>query len=136
MQSFPYITEYVNEIFDKEKARLDYRFLRPILNIVLFLLRLVLVPIKFVLHRRTWGFEKLVIDAILAYGIRRFASHDALELLVRHVQIEPTLYRYLLSGTPEGALREDGRETEGHRRRLHRRLHLGRREARSDHLPR
>ena len=102
MQSFPYVTSYVNEIFDKEKARLDYRFLRPVLNILLFFLRIVVVPLKFLLHRRAWGFEKPVIDAILAYGIRRFASHDALELLVRHVQIEPMLYRYLLSGTPEG----------------------------------
>ena len=102
MQSFPYVTGYVNEIFDKEKARLDYRFLRPILNILLFLLRIVLVPLKFLLHRRAWGFEKPIIDGILAFGIKYLASHDALQLLIRHVQIEPLLYRYLLSGTPEG----------------------------------
>lgn len=101
MQSFPYVTDYINEIFDKEKRRLDYRFIRPILTISFFFLRLVLVPIKFLLHRRAWGFEKRLIDGVLAFGIKYFASHEALELLIRHVQIEPLLYRYLLSGTPE-----------------------------------
>ena len=101
MQSFPYVTDYVNEIFDKEKARFDYRFIRPILTISYFFLRLVLVPFKFLFHRRAWGFEKRLIDGVLAFGIKYFASHEALELLIRHVQIEPLLYRYLLSGTPE-----------------------------------
>jgi hypothetical protein len=101
MQSFPYVTDYINEIFDREKARFDYRFIRPIFTISYFFLRLVLVPIKFLLHRRAWGFEKKLIDGILAFGIKYFASHEALKLLIRHVQIEPTLYRYLLSGTPE-----------------------------------
>lgn len=101
MQSFPYVTEYVNEVFDREKARFDYRFIRPILTNVFFLLRIVVVPLKFVLHRRAWGFEKRIIDRILAFGIKYLASRDALQLLIRHVQIEPLLYRYLLSGTPE-----------------------------------
>ncbi len=101
MQSFPYVTDYINEIFNKEKARIDYRFIRPILTILFFFLRLVLVPLKFLFHRRAWGFEKRLIDSVLAFGIKYFASHDALELLIRHVQIEPLLYRYLLSGTPE-----------------------------------
>jgi hypothetical protein len=135
MQSSPYITEYVNEIFDKEKARLDYRFLRPVLNIVLFLLRIVLVPIKFVLHRRTWGFEKPVIDAILAYGIRRFASTMHSSCWSGTCRSSPRSIATCFRAHPRGS-REDGRETEGHRRRLHRRLHLGRREARTDHLPR
>jgi hypothetical protein len=101
MQSFPYITDYVNELFDKEKERFDYKFIRPIFTISFFFLRIVLVPLKFLFHRSAWGFEKRFIDGILAFGIKYFASHDALELLIRHVQIEPLLYRYLLSGTPE-----------------------------------
>ena len=101
MQSFPYVTDYINEIFNKEKARIDYRFIRPILTILFFFLRLVIVPLKFLFHRRAWGFEKRLIDGALAFGIKYFASREALELLIRHVQIEPLLYRYLLSGTPE-----------------------------------
>jgi hypothetical protein len=101
MQHFPYLTDYVNEIFDKEKRRFDYRFIRPFLTITHFFLRIVLVPLKFLFHRRAWGFERRTIDGILAFGIKYFASRDALELLIRHVQIEPLLYRYLLSGTPE-----------------------------------
>ena len=109
MQRFPYVTDYVNELFDREKARFDYIFLRPVFIIWYFFLRLVIVPFKFVFHRRAWGFEKKIIDSILAFGIKYFASHDALELLIRHVQIEPLLYRYLLSGTPE---RMEGRSGE------------------------
>lgn len=105
MQSFPYVTDYINEIFDKEKARFDYRFIRPILTISFFFLRLVLVPLKFLFHRRAWGFERRVIDSLLAFGIKYFASYEALKLLIRHVQIEPLLYRYILSGTTE---RRDG----------------------------
>jgi hypothetical protein len=101
MQSFPYVTDYVNEIFHKEKARFDYRFIRPLLTISHFFLRIVIVPLKFLFHRSAWGFEKRLIDGALAFGIKYFASHEALELLIRHVQIEPLLYRYLLSGTPE-----------------------------------
>lgn len=109
MQRFPYVTDYVNEVFNREKARFDYIFLRPVFIIWYFFLRLVIVPIKFVFHRRAWGFEQKIIDSILAFGIKYFASHDALELLIRHVQIEPLLYRYLLSGTPE---RMEGRSGE------------------------
>lgn len=101
MQSFPYVTDYVNEIFDKEKARFDYLFIRPILTISYFFLRLVVVPLKFLFHRNAWGFEKKIIDSALAFGIKRLASQAALKLLIRHAQIEPMLYRYLLSGTPE-----------------------------------
>ena len=101
MQSFPYVTDYVNEIFYKEKGRFDYRFIRPILTISHFFLRIVIVPLKFLFHRSAWGFEKRLIDSVLAVGIKYFASHEALELLIRHVQIEPLLYRYLLSGTLE-----------------------------------
>ena len=101
MQNFPFITDYINEIFDKERARFDYKFIRPILTISFFFLRLVLVPFKFLFHRHAWGFEKKIIDGALAFGIKHFASQAALKLLIRHVQIEPMLYRYLLSGTPK-----------------------------------
>ncbi|HSM71614.1 MAG TPA: hypothetical protein VK851_08730 [Anaerolineales bacterium] len=101
MQNFPYVTDYINDIFDREKARLDYKIIRPFFTIPFFFLRIVLVPFKFVFHRHEWGFEQKIIDGILAFGIKYFASHEALKLLIRHVQIEPLLYRYLLSGTPE-----------------------------------
>lgn len=101
MQRFPYITDYVNEIFDREKARFDYRFVRPILTISYFFFRLVLVPLKFLFHRRVWGYERRLIDRVMAVGIKYLASREAVELLIRHVQIEPLLYRYLLSGTAE-----------------------------------
>lgn len=100
-QRFPYVTDYINEIFDKEKARFDYRFIRPIFTISYFFLRIILVPLKFVFHRRAWGFERRIIDSVMAFGIKYLASREAIELLIRHVQIEPVLYRYLLSGTPE-----------------------------------
>ncbi|NJN80428.1 MAG: hypothetical protein HC797_08120 [Anaerolineales bacterium] len=101
MQHFPYVTDYVNEIFSKEKMRLDYRFIRPFLTISYFFLRLVLVPIKFVFHRSAWGFERKLVDRVIAFGIKYCASEEALRLLIRHVQIEPMLYRYLISGTAE-----------------------------------
>lgn len=101
MQHFPYVTDYVNELFDKEKRRFDYRFIRPVLTITHFFLRIFLVPLKFVFHRRAWGFERRWIDRVMAFGIKYLASREAIELLIRHVQIEPLLYRYLLSGTPE-----------------------------------
>jgi len=101
MQSFPYITDYINGLFDKEKSRFDYVFIRPFITIPYFFIRIILVPVKFLFHRNAWGFEKKWIDAILAFGIKYMASREALELLIRHVQIEPLLYRYLLSGTPE-----------------------------------
>jgi hypothetical protein len=113
MQSFPYVTDYINEIFDKEKARFDYRFMRPLLTISFFFLRLVLVPIKFVFHRSAWGFEEKLIDGALSFGIKYLASREALELLIRHVQIEPVLYRYLLSGTPERMERRTGEILKG-----------------------
>ena len=101
MQSFPYVTDYVNDIFDKESARFDYKFIRPFITIPYFFIRFILVPFKFVFHRRAWGFERKLIDGALAIGIKYLASEEALKLLIRHVQIEPTLYRYILSGTPE-----------------------------------
>ena len=98
MKQFPYMTDYVNEAFAKEKVRFDYIFLRPILLVLYFFLRSIAFPLKFVFHRKPLGFEGYCIDAVLAFGLKRFASYDAVELLVRHVQIEPILYRFLLTG--------------------------------------
>lgn len=98
MKEFPYITDYVNTQFKQEKERFDYIFIRPILLVLYFFLRIIIFPLKFVLHRRSYGFESYCIDAILAFGIKYFASREAVELLIRHVQIEPLLYRYLLTG--------------------------------------
>jgi hypothetical protein len=97
MKSFPYVTGYINEVLLKEETRLDYIFLRPILLVCYFFLRTVLFPIKFLFHRNPYGFEGRCIDGILAFGMKYLASCDAIELMVRHVQIEPLLYRHLLS---------------------------------------
>lgn len=101
MERFPYLTDYVNDVFTREKMRRDYIFLRPVLVVVYFFLRLLLVPLKFLFHRNPWGFERRLIDRVIAFGIKHLAAYDALNLLIRHVQIEPLLYRYILSGTPE-----------------------------------
>ncbi len=97
MKSFPYSTDYINEIFAKEEKRLDYIFLRPLLLVAYFFIRTVSFPIKFLIHRTPYGFEGRCIDAVLAFGMKYLASRDAVELMVRHVQIEPLLYRHLLS---------------------------------------
>ena len=70
MQSFPYLTDYINELFSKEKARFDYKIIRPFITIPYFFIRIVLVPLKFLFHRKAWGFEKKMIDAVLAFGIK------------------------------------------------------------------
>ena len=101
MQNFPFLTDYVNETCNAEQKRLDYKVLRPILTALYFFLRLAVVPTKFLFHRNPQGWENALIDRVIAFGIKRLASHDALELLIRHVQIEPLLYRFVLSGTPE-----------------------------------
>ena len=98
MNNFPYITEYINEVFNREKERWDYLLLRPVLLILYFFVRSVVFPLKYLLHRNPYGFEARLIDSCLAFGMKYLASHDAAELLIRHAQIEPTLYRYLLTG--------------------------------------
>ncbi|MGB0373238.1 MAG: DUF6999 family protein [Opitutales bacterium] len=100
MNRFPYITDYVNECFEKEKKRLDYIFIRPILLILYFFLRVIIFPLKYCLHRSPYGFEGKAIDRVLAFGFKYLASNDAVELVIRHVQIEPVLYRHLLLGQP------------------------------------
>jgi len=96
MDSFPYMTDYVNQVFAREKTRADYVFLRPLLLVFYFFMKLVIFPLKFVVHRRPYGFEARCIDATMAFGLKYLASHDAAELLIRHVQIEPLVYRCLL----------------------------------------
>lgn len=96
MLAFPYMTDYVNDVFSREKKRLDYVLLRPPLLVFYFFLRIVVFPLKFLVHRRPYGFEARCIDAAMAFGFKYFASHDAAALLVRHVQIEPLIYRHLL----------------------------------------
>jgi len=97
MKAFPYTTRYINEVFTKEEQRLDYIFLRPVLLVLYFFIRTILFPLKFIIHRNPYGFEGRCIDGVLAFGMKYFASCDAVELMVRHVQIEPLLYRHLLS---------------------------------------
>ena len=100
MKKFPYITDYVNHVFELEKERFDYIFVRPVVIVLYFFVRLIVFPIKFLLHRVPFGFENYCIDSILSFGIKYFASHDAAELVVRHIQIEPLLYRFLVSSPP------------------------------------
>lgn len=98
MKSFPYSTDYINDVFTKEEQRLDYIFLRPLLLVSYFFLRIVSFPVKYLIHRKPYGFESRCIDGVLAFGMKYLASCDAVELMVRHVQIEPLLYRHLLRG--------------------------------------
>lgn len=104
---FPYITEYVNTIFENERTRWDFIFLRPLLIVFYFFLRIVIFPIKFLIHRTPWGFESYCIDFFLSLGTRYLASHEAAELFIRHVQIEPIIYRHLMSATKYGKAQEE-----------------------------
>jgi hypothetical protein len=113
VKSFPYSTRYINEVFAKEEKRLDYAYLRPPLLIFYFFLRLVVFPLKFFVHRGPYGFEARCIDGVLALGMKYFASYDAVELMVRHVQIEPLLYRHLLGGGGEASAPESARKLNG-----------------------
>ena len=42
------------------------------------------------------GLRHVASTGILAFGLKYFASHEAAEVLIRHIQIEPLLYRFLL----------------------------------------
>lgn len=106
MLTFPHITDYVNEVFSRERVRWDYHLLRPLLLIFYNLFRLVAFPVKFLIHRNPYGFEARCIDAAMAVGIKYLASHDAAELLIRHVQIEPLLYRHLIADPAPGEPRK------------------------------
>jgi len=104
MKRFPHIPDHVNVLFEKEKQRWDYIFIRPILLIVYFLLRCIIFPLKYLIHRRAFGFERYIIDAVLSFGIKYLATKEAVELFVRHVQIEPVIYRHILTGQKESDL--------------------------------
>lgn len=97
MNQFPYINPYVNEIFAREKQRWDYVLLRPVIVFSYFFQRTISFPLKFIFHRFPLGFEAYLIDWWMTFGMKYLASHDAAELILRHVQIEPLLYRHILS---------------------------------------
>jgi hypothetical protein len=96
MHQFPYITDYVNGVFGREKNQWDFIWVRPVLLVTYFFVRIVSFPLKFVLHRRPLGFEAYLIDCCMAFGMKYLARTDAVELFMRHVQIEPLLYRHIL----------------------------------------
>ncbi len=106
MNQFPYINSYVNEVFAREKKRWDYNLLRPLIIFAYFFQRTISFPLKFIFHRFPLGFEAYVIDWWMTWGLKYLATHDAAELMMRHVQIEPLIYRHILglkegsSGTP------------------------------------
>jgi hypothetical protein len=56
-----------------------------------------LFPLKFIFHRVPYGFEAYTIDWWMSVGMKYLARHDAAELMLRHVQIEPLLYRHVLA---------------------------------------
>ena len=97
MHQFPYINEEVNRVFSQEKNHLDFILLRPLILVVYFFVRILVFPIKFVFHRFPYGFEACVIDWWMSVGMKYLARHDAAELMLRHVQIEPLLYRHVLA---------------------------------------
>ena len=97
MNQYPYITDYVNDVFRREKERLDYRIIRPVFLVLYFFIRVVVFPLKFFFHRNPWGFEARAIDAVLVFGLKYIASPEAAELFIRHVQIEPLIYRHLVT---------------------------------------
>lgn len=96
MNRFPYITEYVNGVFERERRQWDFILLRPVLLVLYFFVRFVSFPLKFVFHRWPFGFEAYLIDCCMAFGMKRLATRDAAELFMRHVQIEPLLYQHIL----------------------------------------
>ncbi len=97
MHRFPYINDRVNKVFAEEKYHLDYIVLRPLILVTYFFVRLLIFPFKFVFHRIPFGFEAYVIDWWMSIGMKYLARHDAAELMLRHVQIEPILYRHVLA---------------------------------------
>ncbi len=96
MHRFPYINSYVNEVFAHEKEHWDYVYIRPLLLVAYFFIRTISFPIKFVFHRVPYGFEAYAIDWWMTFGMKYLARYDAAELMLRHVQIEPLLYRHVL----------------------------------------
>lgn len=100
MKRFPHISASINELFEAEQERWDYVYLRPVIVFVYFFYRCLVFPLKFLLHRFPLGCEGYLVDRTLAFGMKYFARSEAVELMVRHVQIEPLIYRHLLSTGP------------------------------------
>lgn len=96
MNRFPYINPYVNGVFEREKDRWDYQLLRPVIIFFYFFQRSISFPLKFIFHRIPFGFEAYAIDWWMTFGLKYLATYDAAELLLRHVQIEPLLYRHII----------------------------------------
>jgi hypothetical protein len=96
MNRFPYITPYVNDVFARERKQWDFILLRPLLLVLYFFVRCASFPVKFVLHRWPLGCEAYLIDWWMTFGMKYLARADAAELFMRHVQIEPLLYRHIL----------------------------------------
>lgn len=96
MHRFPYLTDFVNQIFSEEKKHWDYILIRPLLLVNYFFLRSISFPLKFVFHRFPLGFEGYLIDLSMSLGMKYLAKSEAAELMLRHVQIEPILYRFIL----------------------------------------
>jgi hypothetical protein len=96
MNRFPYINSYLNDIFAREKDRWDYNLLRPVILFTYFFQRSISFPLKFIFHRFPLGFEAYAIDWWMTWGLKYLATYDAAELMMRHVQIEPLLYRHIL----------------------------------------
>jgi hypothetical protein len=101
MRRFPHITNHINELFDREQQNWDYVFLRPLIVFFYFFYRCFVFPLKFLVHRFPLGCEGYLVDRTLSFGMKYLARFEAVELLVRHVQIEPLIYRHLLSTSPK-----------------------------------
>jgi len=112
MNRFPYINKEVNDVFAKEKLHWDYIILRPLILVAYFFIRILIFPIKFIFHRVPYGFEAYAIDWWMSIGMKYLARHDAAELMLRHVQIEPLLYRHVLA-TKDGGKPEKPRKLNG-----------------------
>lgn len=112
MRHFPYINERVNDVFSREKSQWDFIILRPLILVAYFFVRILLFPFKFVFHRIPYGFEAYAIDWWMSLGMKYLARHDAAELMLRHVQIEPLLFRHVLA-TKDAAPAQDVRKLNG-----------------------
>ena len=112
MHQFPYINEEVNRVFADEKAHLDFILLRPMILVVYFFVRILVFPIKFVFHRVPYGFEAYAIDWWMSIGMKYLARQEAAELMLRHVQIEPLIYRHILA-TENGETPKEVRKLNG-----------------------
>ena len=77
-----------------------------------FFQRTISFPLKFIFHRFPLGFEAYAIDWWMTFGLKYLATADAAELMMRHVQIEPLLYRHIL-GQPQRSQENAARRLNG-----------------------